>query len=711
MTWSAQLTLRSARLLLAASFAIGCTSASVVQAPDGGSSDADVHLAVDVTQARTSGRILSAGRNFSGAIWFPLESQPAIAAHLLAPAHKLGAIRYSLQRLVNKLGVNRADFAAGLPAALQAMPELDMLASYQQGGGEVLFNFMGTPSWLGNPAIPPPSGCDASQVYWRPPVDLDVYAKEVVAPIARFLTKRFGPGQHYEFWNEPTSCTWWGTTAQLLDLYAAMVSGIRMADPTAVIGGPSHAIEVEFAGTMADTDHDPTPLVKRFLQFAATYPGGRLPVDFVSLHSYQVSPASNAHYHEDQVATVRRWLGESGYPVTTRVINTEWFYEPYVDLAKINVDNSHVGVAYVGSTMLAFDQASYDNQSMQTLQDLGDPGLEVCSPVFAGIRGVPRSGYFVLELLSQLSGKQVSAASDNPWVRVAAFDGPGYTNVFAASFTPTEEMSLSAAVSYLRTADPALVGLLTPVAAQLKAYLRGSDLVVPAAVSVVLSSEQRNIVAAAKAQFDHERAMRKAWGVGPLRDDALALPAKQLDWRLELNGISATPSRVLHTRIDSQHVVDQAKVISIYKELFTSSVPLACTAKDQVLADIGAKPPCPALDAFCQTGGTSTTGLGVDAACTLLETFVVEISTTATMTHTQTLLEQNSAPAPLQQAFRTRFASAFSQYRVAYDKLYERADVKPFEEDISSLVRVENHALVLHVPAEPFSIHLFRIEH
>ena len=95
----------------------------------------------------------------------------------------------------------------------------------------------------------------------------------------------------------------------------------------------------------------------------------------------------------------------------------------------------------------------------------------------------------------------------------------------------------------------------------------------------------------------------------------------------------------------------------------------------------------------------------------MIETYVVEVASRATLSHTQSLLDQAKASDPIQQAFHTRFAMAFAQYRIEYDKLYDRADVKPFEENITSSVRVEDGAIVLDALAEPFSVHLFRIEH
>jgi len=696
---------------------IACHGASSAVSPDAVISDVvdgnvEVHLTVDVAQPGPVGGLVAAGRIFNGSIWNPLDAAPMFEPHVLAAGHRLGGTRFSLQRLMNGPALDRAAFTAQLPAALAAIPELAMLGRYQQHGSEIIFNFMGVPTWLGNPAVPAPTGCDPVQVYWRPPNNAATYATEVVAPIAAYLTQRFGPGQHYEVGNEPTSCTWWGTTAQYLDYYAATVHGILSVDPTAVIGGPEHATDVGYAGTLADTDHDPTPFLRRFLAYAASYPSGRLPVDFVTLHSYGVNPASNAHYHADQLAIVRGWLGELGYPSSTRLLNTEWFYQAYVPVsAEDNVNTSHVGAGYIGVSMLAFDEAGYDNLCSQNYQDEGDgTGLDVVSPMFAAIRGVPRSGYFIFDMMSQLTGTRLSASSDHPWVRTAAFDAAGTTNVFVASFVPTEDMSRLAVAASILRADPSLVTVLGPFAGQVEAYLTGAAADLAPEVAAALTEAQRGILADGRALFAQERANRAAWAVGPRTEDAQVRPGKPLTWQLEVAGRSSLPSRVIDARIDSQHVVDAAKVKALYEELFAAALPIACSSEQAIRTDLGVTHGCPAIDAFCASGGTSTAGLDVDPECKIFETYVVEISTRATFTHTQQLLDQGNASSTIQQAFHDRSASALASYRVVYDQLYTRADVRPFETDVTDQVRVDHGRLIVALPGEPFSVHLVRIE-
>ncbi len=697
-----------------------CTSAEVFAPSPGSTSDAgwlsldagviDVKLTVDRTRVAPARPLLAKGHAFGGTVWTPFLSAAPLESHLVGP-HRLGALRFSLQRLTENANVSQADFSAGLEQALEAMPELGLIERYEKQGGSVIFNFMATPSWLQDTTISPPAICrqgpNSEQLQWRPPRDLDLYATQVVAPIVAFFTKRFGPGQRYEVWNEPTTCTWYGTTEQYNALYAAVVKGARMADPSARIGGPSHSESVLSGRTINDPSTVTTPFVRRFIE-ASAHAG--LPIDFVTLHSFNVNPASNFHFHEDQLATVRSWLTEFGYPgETTEIINDEWNYSVYEDTSVDNVNSTFVGAAFVGSTMLAFDEAGYDDQASQSYQD-HENAFAIISPMFASLRGLPRAGYQVLDLLSRLGPTRVTSHSDNPWVRVVATDGPTSMTVVAAAFTPHQEMSLTTAVSQLAGADPSITTRLGPVAAQLRAYYEGFSATIPASVSVLLSDPQRATLSASKTLFDQERARRENWGVGPMRIDPLQAPGRTLTWRLEVTGLTAPPTRVLRSTINSKHALTQAQLVDAYKRLSTSSVPIACAAGTQVKTTLGASPVCTALDAYCASNGALSSSLGKVADCTLLEMFVVEFANTATMVNTQRLLTRAQASSTITSAFADGFAAALTRYQPLYDAEYQQPELARFVEDVTSQTRFDGGVLTLDSPAEPFDVSAFEIE-
>ncbi len=683
---------------------------------DAGASDArvDVNLSVDLSTQVDAGALLANGRTVSGTVWFPLSPAPSIETQLYARP-RLGALRFSLQRLFETPGVSKAAFVAGLPHALESMTELDFLKRYQQHGGEILFNFMAMPAWLGDSTVNPPALCgggpNSAQLQWRPPSDFDAYANEVVAPVAAFITKRFGPGQRYELWNEPTSCTWYGTTEQFNALYAALVKGVRQADPTALIGGPSHSESVLSVGTINDPASGKTPFVKRFIEAAAS---AKLPLDFITLHSYNVNPAQNLGFHEAQLATVRGWLAEFGYSAkTTELINDEWNYSVYEDPSFENVNGSFVGAAYSAASMLAFDQAGYDNQATQAFQDSdGQNGVfAITTNTFASLRAIPRSGLHAFELLGKLDGVRVKSHADNPWVRIAASTGANSTTtIVAALFTPHADLSLDTAVASLLVADPAVATVLAPVAAGLKSYLTGTSTTVPSAISVLLTPSQLAALIASKAVFDHERDLRRAWQVGEGRTDPLTSPGRALTWRLTVTGLKAAPSHVRRARIDSHHALTHDQLLDVHRGLTTASVPLACDAMQTVKTTLGAQPVCTALDAFCASSGKTTTGLGQVADCTLLEVFVVELASSASMQSTQQLLDAAHASSTIQQAFQSGFATAFARYLPLYQAALQSPEVAQFTEDVTGSATFEGHTLTLEVPAEPFSVSAFELE-
>ncbi len=694
----------------------GCVPRASPQAPDGGQSDAgpaltsdgglDVELHITTNHFVDAGTLLAQGHVFSGTVWFPLTSARAVAPHVFEKGHGLGALRYSLQRFYDAPNVSEAQFTATLEAALAANPDLPFLEQYLGHGGRVLFNFMATPAFLQDGSTPAPAVCgsgpNAGQKQWRPPSDFDAYAKKVVAPTVAFFTKRFGPGQWYEVWNEPTTCTWWGTTEQFSALYAATVKGVRLADPTARIGGPSHSETVWSIGTEGDPPGVSTPFVKAILDAAGR---ASLPFDFVTLHAYNVNPSANFPFHESELATLRGWLAAAGYPASTPVINDEWNYSVYEDLSADNVNTSFVAAAHAGATMLAYDAAGYDDQATQTFQDLGEAPFTVVGHAFGSARGLPRASYRVFEWLSWLRGPRVEAQSSSPWVRVAATDTPQRLEVFAAGFTPHEQLSFLTALANFVNDFPGAKTSLEPVQTELFAYLAGpSGASMPSSVAAKLTDPEKQGLLAAKALFDHERAVRTDWGVGPGRTDPVHAPGRPLQWVFVIDGLAASPAKVVRRTISSRHALRQEGLANLYSELTVASVPLACAGAHHLQATLGSTATCQALTAYCDSSGHETSGLGQTPDCTVFESFAVEFATYARMTHTQALLTSGQASPEIQRAFAAEFDAAFAQYQPLYDALYERAETRGLEEDVTEQSSFDGGVLRVPAPAEPFSV-------
>ena len=686
--------------------AAACSTSSDTPVPDAGPLPAvDVSFDIDVGKHPGGGALLAKGHIFGGTVWLPLESSTPLTSHLVEAGHGLAAMRYSLQRFFESpADLTQVQFQTGLASAFASNPDLPLLDAFVKRGGRILFNFYATPAWLQDKATPIPSVCsngpDAPAAR-RPPTDVDLWATQVVVPMVTLVKARFGAGQSFELWNEPTSCSWLGTTDKFNALYAAMVKAVKQVDPTARVGGPSHSETVLAIGTVADPPGGTTPFVKRFIDDASA---AKLPLDFITLHSYNVNPATNFGFHEREIATVRTWLSAAGY-TKVDVINDEWNYSVYEDLSADNVNTVALTGAFTGATLLAFDAAGYDDQSSQSLVDVGDPPYQVVSPLFASVRALPRASYRVSEWLSKLGGPRVSATSSSPWVRVAATDAGAAVEVFAAAFTPHEQMSLTTAGSQIVSAFPDLAATLAPVQAALVAWLAGpAGAPVPDALAALVDAPRKDALVKAKELFDHERQVRTDWGVGPGRTDPVKSPGRALSWRFDVAGLAGRPAKVVRRTLTSKQGLTQAKTIALYKELVLASVPIACQSVQALKTTLGSSATCAGLATWCQSVGADSSGLGKDANCSAFETFAVEFALYASDTKTMKLLAGANAPANVVTAFATQFAAATAQYQPLYDAMYQRPETMALEEDVTTATSFTGGVLHVPAPAEPFAV-------
>ena len=124
------------------------TSCSSAKAPP--AAVGDVNIVVDLGGATPAAHLLAKGAGFGAVDWYPPASGEIEASELFAPAHKLSVLRLSLQRFATPAGLTRDVFTAAVGPAVKGMPDKALIHSFIDGGGLVLFDFMGVPEWLRN---------------------------------------------------------------------------------------------------------------------------------------------------------------------------------------------------------------------------------------------------------------------------------------------------------------------------------------------------------------------------------------------------------------------------------------------------------------------------------------------------------------------------------------------------------------------------------
>ncbi len=145
--------------------------------------------------------------------------------------------------------------------------------------------------------------------YVHPPKDFAQWTK-ICIHIIRHYNEGWANGQHYnikhwEIWNEPEENNigmWVGTQQQYFDLYETAAKGIKSHDPSLKVGG-----SVVWMGS---------PLFRPFLAYCRDR---KLPLDFVSWHSYPNQPQGIA----GDAVTARKVFDQYGFKnIESRL--TEW---------------------------------------------------------------------------------------------------------------------------------------------------------------------------------------------------------------------------------------------------------------------------------------------------------------------------------------------------------------------------------------------------
>ena len=668
--------------------------------PDGGGAGLDAgpappaELVLRVGGRTDGGRLLAAGNVFSGTLWYPFRGAQVATDKLVAPPNQLGALRYSLASISERTGLTQAQFEAQVPGFVAQLPDLELLGRWRDGGGELIFNLYETPDWLGNPGVGPSSACawrTDDYRFFRPPSDLVAWSNSVVRPLVTALVARFGPGQRYELWNEPTTCTWLGTTEQYMQLYEATVTAIRSVDPTARVGGPSHADSVASAGTLNDPPSPPR-FVQRLVEFARSR---GLPLDFVSLHAYGASPNPDFEFHEREVAAVRGWLSDAGYGAA-ELINDEWNHDAYFtpgdggSVAEV-VNYSAVNTVYTVQTMLAFDRAGYGNQAGQALEDTGG---NVASQTFTWAHALPRPGYQAFELLSELRGVQHDV-SGHPWVRATAFREGKVTRIAAASFPNRPEWSLQAAVLLLLRTDPSTAAVLTQSPDAGLAYLSGASPTPPPALTPL----QQQAFSAGRTLVADDAARRQRWGVSGDPVQAIRTAGNAVGWRLELD---AAPARVTHRWLDATNALSEARLRQLVAPLGASTRAAACGSAHRLLGTTQ----CAGIDTYCTTGSAAALA-NPPAACLSATAFVVNFVAALDLGAIESALVQLGESAKLP-AYRAEFAVALGEYRTAWNAMWNDPLLAPKVEELP-LRTTEDGGLAVSFDGLPYSVHLLTV--
>ncbi len=152
--------------------------------------------------------------------------------------------------------------------------------------------------------------------YAQPPADFKKWTR-ICCNIVRHYNQGWANGfqwniRYWEIWNEPNAMgtCWLGSAEQYYELYRETATALKNLDPNLKVGGPALAGGANgFIGNKFGAE---------FLEFCRD---NKVPLDFVSWHSYTDHPAGLMKSIEGSIAAVRKFA-----PPNAELFLDEWNY-------------------------------------------------------------------------------------------------------------------------------------------------------------------------------------------------------------------------------------------------------------------------------------------------------------------------------------------------------------------------------------------------
>ena len=360
------------------------------------------------------------------------------------------------------IGHNVFKHAKNIQDVEQGLARLDdFLRRCDVAGAEIIIAVSQFPRWLSSRpnANEPVHGDRFTPVALvSPPRSYEELAQlmELVARHVRAL----GISATYQIGWEPDAGMWHGTVEEFFKLYRFAVLGIRRADPTARVGGPTLASLGVFARLENIEDKlashrkagkappigrgagsDKQPLLARFIAYCSQtrLPElglQRLPLDFVAFHRFGGNNLTTYSYHQKMI---EQWLVGSGYPSDTPIYVTEWSdtpepFSPHREKSAI--------AAFIVANLVAMDAAGIDRHTYTCLTE-----QQVREDTqFGGGFGlftknfITRPSFAAFQALSRLADTRVEVEVDDRYLTAIASRDSDRVTIVVANFVPHESL-------------------------------------------------------------------------------------------------------------------------------------------------------------------------------------------------------------------------------------------------------------------------------
>jgi hypothetical protein len=290
-----------------------------------------------------------------------------------------------------------------------------LLASYEKviqdisaAGGIVILDIFGTPAGLGRTL-------DIRST----PSDLTAFKKIIKARI-RYLSCEKRYNIWYEVWNAPDIDNFFlGRQQDYLNLYRAIAEAIKELEAETKtfipLGGP--AVAWWFQNLEGNTILAPErSLVYDLIRFCYHY---RLPLDFITWHSYSTDPKVDAEmtgYNRPTMALVRDWLAYFKFDKDIPLIVDEWNYDNGLNVIPQRKEDAYVAASYIPARLKNMQAQGLGYQLFFSLEDFQNKkegvvrnvGMFWFDPEASHYKGGPKAIYNVFRMLGGL-GSQMYA--------------------------------------------------------------------------------------------------------------------------------------------------------------------------------------------------------------------------------------------------------------------------------------------------------------
>lgn len=294
------------------------------------------------------------------------------------------------------------------------------IKNISDNGGTVILDLFGTPAGMGKVL-------DKNS----PPADIREF-KSLVKGIIRELSCNKKYNIWYEVWNAPDLDEFFlGRKQEYFNLYRAVAESVKeLENETKInipVGGPS--VSWWFQNTEGNNILTPErSLIYELIKYCYKY---RLPLDFISWHSYSTNPAAEKEstiYKKSAVTLIREWLSYFNFDKNTPLIVDEWNFDRSANVLPERREKSYITASYIPARIRSMHKAGIDYQlyfSMEDFQNnkeavVRNVGVFFFDPEYIEYKGGAKSIYNSFLMLANLKKDLISLKINDEFVGAIA---------------------------------------------------------------------------------------------------------------------------------------------------------------------------------------------------------------------------------------------------------------------------------------------------